>query len=43
MEAAKEIGNLTQKFTKVSKPNFVDYLPGTSMIDLDFEEPGQTH
>ena len=38
LDDAKTIGKLTQKLTKVSKPNFIDYLPGTSMIDVDFEE-----
>ena len=38
MGAAKEIGRLTKKLANLSKPNFVDYMPGTSMIDLESDE-----
>ncbi|MBW1702798.1 MAG: response regulator [Deltaproteobacteria bacterium] len=33
--AAKRISRLTKKLAKLEKPNFVDYLAGTSMLDLD--------
>jgi hypothetical protein len=33
--AAKRISELTKKLAKLERPNFFDYLDGTSMLDLD--------
>ena len=34
-KAAKRISRLTKKLAKLEKPNFVDYIAGTSMLNLD--------
>ena len=38
MDAANKIGALTKKLTRLPKASFVDYLPGTSMLDLNLPE-----
>ncbi len=36
--AARQISSMTKKLAKLSKPNFVNYLQGTSMLSLDTDE-----
>jgi len=41
ISAANNIGELTKKLTQFSNPDFVDYLAGKSMINLNVKKAGE--